>query len=500
MAQSQVKRIAGVFRHENVTTSDFVLTLLERNSLQNHPCTTSLTANAERIIQAFSQNLHSAPSSYAWARQTIQKKTVESIKVLTANDDWHFNAGNASVADLEDFKIEEMAAGMKKLAPDLWHLLNLLLSKDYQDLDGDQLMDDVGDVDEFDESGKFASRAPNAGKEAKEKRRDAIKTIKTTVMISIMMQSRNSKANALESIFGIFLHSTNTPEKVIQALAHMGISISPTAIHRAIHSLSAETADTLREMGQTLLSLSPKIEQAADPLTHLTFRALICLEHGVVLADLECSEVLWSKSGLNPNQLGPSTIPTPNIDMLYPEKDDPSGMTRRERWNARKFKADLYEHSGHTEFSTRTLNPPESVEQIPVVQMRYAPARSMDINQSTHAGNISAIENLPSQGGVGPPPPSLDPKEKDPAKIAQHKRLRQLVSIAKYVVLFFGDLGTYERVQGVLLRRSIEATPWRRHQFMVFVMGFFHLKTAADAIKYTAQSCNYDAPVLSLPK
>jgi hypothetical protein len=45
-------------------------------------------------------------------------------------------------------------------------------------------------------------------------------------MISIMMQSRNNKSNALESVFGIFLHSTNTPEKVIQALAHMGISIS----------------------------------------------------------------------------------------------------------------------------------------------------------------------------------------------------------------------------------------------------------------------------------
>jgi hypothetical protein len=56
------------------------------------------------------------------------------------------------------------------------------------------------------------------------------------------------------------------------------------------------------------------------------------------------------------------------------------------------------------------------------------------------------------------------------------KHIQQLVSILKYVVLFFGDLGTYERVQGVLLRRSIEGTPWLRHQFMVLVMGFFHLK------------------------
>jgi uncharacterized protein YwlG (UPF0340 family) len=72
-------------------------------------------------------------------------------------------------------------------------------------------------------------------------------------MISIMMQSRNAKCNALESVFGIFLHSTNTPEKVIQAVAHMGISISSSAIQMAIHALSIETYETLREMGQTLL-------------------------------------------------------------------------------------------------------------------------------------------------------------------------------------------------------------------------------------------------------
>jgi hypothetical protein len=176
-AQSQVDRIAGVLSHENVTVSDFVLTLLERNSLQNHPCTTSLVGNAERIIEAFARNTQSALSTYAWARKTIQKQTVESIKILTANDDWHFNAGNASAADLEDFKIEKMAVDMKRLAPDLWNLLYLLLSKDHKDLDGDQFMDDLSDVDEFDESGEFVSGASGAAPGAKERRRETIRTI-----------------------------------------------------------------------------------------------------------------------------------------------------------------------------------------------------------------------------------------------------------------------------------------------------------------------------------
>ncbi|KAJ6617753.1 hypothetical protein B0H10DRAFT_2381488 [Mycena sp. CBHHK59/15] len=229
-------------------------------------------------------------------------------------------------------------------------------------------------------------------------------------MISIMMQSRNPKCNALESVFGIFLHSTNTPEKVIQALAHMGISISPSAIGTAIHSLSAETTDTLREMGHTLLvgyaydnfdinfpTIVPTIEKVGDPLTHLTSGAVICLEHGVVLEDLECSEELWAKSKLNPTiEMHPST--PHNLEMIHPETNHPSGLTRRERFNAWKFKSDLFDY-GPDSFrsSAKTLESPETVEQIPLVKMRYAPARAMDINQSTHAGNISAIENLLGQ-------------------------------------------------------------------------------------------------------
>jgi hypothetical protein len=76
---------------------------------------------------------------------------------------------------------------------------------------------------------------------------------KKVTMISIMMQSTNQKCNALELVFGIFLHSCNTLQKVIQALAHMGLSISVGSIHSAVASLSRKAFLTLRAMGQTLL-------------------------------------------------------------------------------------------------------------------------------------------------------------------------------------------------------------------------------------------------------
>src|ERR1700683_3641531 len=72
-------------------------------------------------------------------------------------------------------------------------------------------------------------------------------------MISILMQGTNQKCNALESMFGIFLHSCNTPQKVIDALAHMGITVSCHTVHDAIHSLSLKTYKSLRKMGQMLL-------------------------------------------------------------------------------------------------------------------------------------------------------------------------------------------------------------------------------------------------------
>ncbi|KAJ7921082.1 hypothetical protein B0H13DRAFT_1506201, partial [Mycena leptocephala] len=57
------------------------------------------------------------------------------------------------------------------------------------------------------------------------------------------------------------------------------------------------------------------------------------------------------------------------------------------------------------------------------------------------------------------------------------------LSIVAYVILFHGDLGTGERLMSLLQRRSIEHSPWERYQYVIYVMGLFHLKMAcADAI------------------
>ena len=58
--------------------------------------------------------------------------------------------------------------------------------------------------------------------------------IVTLVIVSIMVQSTNQKANTLQSILGIFLHSTGTPHRVINAFARIGICITQTTIQAAV--------------------------------------------------------------------------------------------------------------------------------------------------------------------------------------------------------------------------------------------------------------------------
>ncbi|KAG2142787.1 uncharacterized protein EDB93DRAFT_1088721, partial [Suillus bovinus] len=74
------------------------------------------------------------------------------------------------------------------------------------------------------------------------------------VIVLLLKKSTNQKANSLSSIFGILLQSTHAPEKVIEMMVKMGLSISIDAIHDTVHSLSAESSHTLQNLGQTLLA------------------------------------------------------------------------------------------------------------------------------------------------------------------------------------------------------------------------------------------------------
>ena len=296
------------------------------------------------------------------------------------------------------------------------------------------------------------------------------------------MQSSNQRCNALQSVFGIFLHASNTPETVRELLSRIGVSISSGAINEAVSSLSKEAEADIRHLGRTQLASYtydnldidlkhsvPTVEKPHDTLIHLTTGTMLPLYHGVSLQDLNCSDTLWKSSVNNPRARRQDLpfIETEHLLALHPEAPHPSNLLRRERFNAWKFLHDLvYFGPEYFHKYCRTLGDPKEIESIPIIKTAQVPSRSLDISPNAPAQNAEAIESLLRQAGVG------DPSE-DP----------WVEAIGNHAILISGDLLTGERIRSLLDSRSEEATPWRRMQFVVYVMGLFHLKMAcADAI------------------
>ncbi|KAJ7192666.1 hypothetical protein GGX14DRAFT_577968 [Mycena pura] len=469
ISAARIKDVLGAFAHHRLTVSEFLVSLLAHSAFVDHDAVDHILSHSGDVLDALLAHPRSKQSVLQWARTLINGKYAEAIRKLTnKSNGWHFVASRAAMQKLE-------SSGT---------LIRLLLSADKCMRDSD-VADDPMDTDDDDEE----ATDPKSKAERLAERREALLVIKTVVIISMLMQSTNQQSNILQSVIGIFLHASNTPSKVVETLARMGISISVDSIRNAVHSLSRETYHRLRDMGQTLLvsyaydnfdinfpNVVPTVEKSTDSLTHMTSGGLIVLEHGVKPDDLRCSEELWKTNPLNPESDASKAPPArtlKDLEDLHPEPDHVSGLTRRERFNAWKFLLDLITYGPlyfHQFLSTLGL--PEMVEQIPVVPMEWAPANSLDVKQSTVAGNIEVVPRLLEQGGVG-----------DPSQADKSIWENTLVSIIAYVIIFHGDLGTGERLMSLLQRRSIEHSPWQRYQYVIYVIGLFHLKMAcADAI------------------
>ncbi|KIJ35147.1 hypothetical protein M422DRAFT_181128, partial [Sphaerobolus stellatus SS14] len=102
---------------------------------------------------------------------------------------------------------------------------------------------------------------------------------------------------------------------------------------------------------------------------------------------------------------------------------------------------------------------------IPMKKTSHIPMRALNINQSTVEGNAEIIADLLKQMGIGP--------------FGRRGEEEEEVSLDGLVSLFHGDLGTWEWVTSIIESRHVEGTEETQLQFLVFVMGLFHLRMAA---------------------
>jgi hypothetical protein len=189
-----------------------------------------------------------------------------------------------------------------------------------------------------------------------------------------------------------------------------------------------------------------------------------------------CSKALWSVDPRNPSS-SVSHTGVDEFDLLrfhaantYDHKTPELGFSLRRKafaWHVREI---LINHGQYFGYLSGKLGAPETVLRIPVSKTDQIPMRSMKIKQSSVDGNIDVMDNLLRQGGLG------DPMEPDFESSGD-------VDISEFVLLVHGDLLTKERLDTVRDSRRIEDSPKNRFQYVVFVLGLFHLKMACvDAL------------------
>jgi hypothetical protein len=258
---------------------------------------TLLVEQAADICQDLYNFLPTHLAVLSWAISMAKKTFQNDVFELTQKQHGlQFNTKHAILAFVEGSFMQEAAAKMEKYAPNLWDLVYLLLdshqSRRQAMPESDVEVEEVNKVqleremdlskfggdnmnvhngrNEFDdgnsmESDKKARKcqhhaaAWNAtlltiiSKCAMNGTSSIICCIqKYIIFISIILQSANEWCNYLQSILGIFCHSTSVPEKVIRTLAHAGLSISLTPIHNAISSLSKNAAIKIKKTVRTL--------------------------------------------------------------------------------------------------------------------------------------------------------------------------------------------------------------------------------------------------------
>ena len=109
-----------------------VLPLLRETKYQTHPCAEDLIQHIAEIFDAFLDHPKSSKSAFSPANDIIKKKYANDIRELSHKDNgWYFGALKTSEEQLTNFQIEDMACNMACLAPELWDLLGLMLSADW---------------------------------------------------------------------------------------------------------------------------------------------------------------------------------------------------------------------------------------------------------------------------------------------------------------------------------------------------------------------------------
>ncbi|KAG1797700.1 uncharacterized protein HD556DRAFT_1233126 [Suillus plorans] len=273
-----------------MTISDFIKQLLQSTDKIHHSAKKNLVQQGSEICTHLYQYPDTRTSISLWAYEVVREVLGAEIKDLVRKENGlHFRAKSATTEQLEHSFMPRVAEKIRRHAPTIWRLIySLLEASDERRSTGKAMVDemvmtevfadaerDLGEIggdNGVDESTSDTSdEQRNDSREHRthvqvEARNTTLQIIKTVVCISIILQSSNERCNYLQGLLGIFFHSTGVPQKVIDVLAHAGLSISVTSIHNAVHSMSKEIAANIKQ-GIRSLKVSFAYDLTSSPLS-----------------------------------------------------------------------------------------------------------------------------------------------------------------------------------------------------------------------------------------
>ncbi|KIK73984.1 hypothetical protein PAXRUDRAFT_176964, partial [Paxillus rubicundulus Ve08.2h10] len=416
--------ILAVLEGCNITAAEFITSLLTDHKYKDE-LTNDLTECAANIFNAFLKHPAAQDKTFQLGLSLVKNTYLREMRDLAcAGGGWHFGALSMRTKDLENFHLDNMAQEMEATAPKLWRLFGSLQSEEEakervvgDEREGEEMIladepDDEAYWDELDpldlkgfiDSLTGGKETHALVKERQAKHCAAIKSMKKIIIISILMQSTNQKANALQSILGIFLQSAHAPQKVIDTLARLGVSISTDSINLAVQSLSVESQTSLRALRQSFLAsyaydnfdvdLKSEVllaEKSSESLKHLTSGLIFPLSHGISADDLKCSNQLWTKSPPNPHASNSDLPPRRgwrDLVNLHLESAD-SELSHHDQFNAWMFLNDLCTYGPEYFHQFKPIiRSPDPIEQISLTKTQIFAARAMDVNNSTVNSNI----------------------------------------------------------------------------------------------------------------
>ncbi|KAK2464057.1 hypothetical protein APHAL10511_003927 [Amanita phalloides] len=338
-ASKDFMAVIQILGEQNITVTELVNTLFTEKRFKKHPLTKDLIENAEIIFPHILGHSHLPESAGNMIFALVEPMYAREVQDLADCGELRFSAQKMNPEDIEDFKLEELSDIYAKQAPRLWSLLGSVLKARKR---GTSLLLQSGPI-AVEHPDNDEARLEGVGRprgilnSSQEEKSASLLQIRKSVIVSIVLQSTNQKANTFASILGVFLHSCRTPQRVINALARMGLTVSQSCIHTAINSLSSNASLTLRELGQSRcialaydnfdvdLKVSvPVVEKSAETLKHLTSGFVFPLQHGVTSDDLRYSDYLWQRSEVNLDNLGALGNRKTHKDLmgLFREPDD----------------------------------------------------------------------------------------------------------------------------------------------------------------------------------